>query len=203
MTDPEDRATPLPVYVLIGGGSQRFGRDKASYEVDGEPWALHVGRRLAAEDDDITLVGSDPTGGQLAGLPLVADAPGLEGPVAGAVAALRDRRARLGEGLLVLACCDLVRPERAWLRPLVDRLESTSSPSAAAYRTGDRWQPFPAVLHASSLERLGEGDAIHSLQALLTCLEAIPVAWPGDSAGPAQANRPDDLAALLGSSGGL
>lgn len=197
MTASQDRATSLPVYVLIGGRSQRFGADKASHEVDGEPWALHVGRRLAENDRLITLVGREPPGDELAGLAFARDAEAIDGPLAGVISALRDRRERFGAGLLVLASCDLVRPQRSWLDRLVRRFDSSPQLSAAAYRSEDRWQPFPSMLHTRWLDGLVEDREAVSLQAAFDATGAAAVPWPGDPAGPPQANDVPTLTRLL------
>ena len=180
----------LPVYVMIGGGSSRFGQDKATYPVDGEPWAMHVGRRLAASLDQITLVGGASVPHELASLRWIADQPPQVGPLAGLMGAIVDRQQRLGPGLLVLASCDLVQPSRDDLAPLLATFADTQQLHVAAYRAADRWQPFPAVLHTLCQQRLATliAEGVTSLQAVFTALESQAVPWPGDANGPPQAN---------------
>lgn len=186
---------PPPVYVLVGGKSERFGTDKATYEVDGEPWALHVGRRLAASDAEITLVGSLADPGPLAGIRRIKDSKRCCGPLAGVLAALEDRR----HGLLTLASCDLVRPETDWLAPLLAAHATNNQLDAAVYRAADRWQPFPSVVHSHWQEWLGElvESGVGSLQAALSEANAAGVPWTGQEAGPPQANTPERLGAIL------
>ncbi|MEN0111992.1 MAG: NTP transferase domain-containing protein, partial [Planctomycetota bacterium] len=132
----------LPVYVLTGGASSRFGADKANHPIDGEPWAVHVGRRLAP-DGSFTLVGDvavDASGVRR----IVEGCPGF-GPLGGVTAACRDRFEASGDGWLVVASCDLVRPTRDWLTPLRDA--TTATALAVAYRDRERWQPMPLIAH--------------------------------------------------------
>ncbi|MGL4512181.1 MAG: molybdenum cofactor guanylyltransferase [Lacipirellulaceae bacterium] len=188
----------IPVYVLAGGGSKRFGREKASVLIDGVPWGIDVGRRLAGEAE-FTIVGPAPPGGELAGLRFIADATPARGPLSGAVAALRDRLATGGPGLLVLASCDLVHPEAAWLDPLAAAYTAEPLLEAVAYRAADRWQPYPSVVHTRWLATLERSLAagVTSYQRALDDAFAGAIDWPYPTAGPPQANTPDELAALL------
>lgn len=191
---------PIPVYVLVGGASQRFGADKATTLVDGEPWALHVGRRLASPGGEIVLVGTTPTG-PFASLRRIDDTKGVLGPLAGFLAALKDRLDNYGGGLLALASCDLVRPERGWLEPLEKRFADAKSLNVAAYRAADRWQPFPCVAHTRWLGPLSEQVAAgtQSLRAALDGSNAAAVKWDGAADGPPQANTAEELQAQIAS----
>jgi molybdopterin-guanine dinucleotide biosynthesis protein A len=185
---------PLPVYVLVGGASSRFGADKATTLVDGEPWALHVGRRLAAPRAEIVLVGTTPAGA-FESHRRIDDTKGVLGPLAGVLAALNDRLDNYGDGLLALASCDLVRPERGWLEPLEKRFADAEFINVAAYLAADRWQPFPSVAHTRWLGPLCEQAAAgtRSLQAALDGSHAAAVTWDGAAGGPPQANSPAEL----------
>lgn len=187
----------LPVYVLIGGESRRFGADKASHPIDGVPWAVDIGRRLAG-GDGYTLVGPEPPTGVLEAERFLRDAPKATGPLTGVAAALADRLAQQGEGLLVIASCDLVRPDPAWIEPLIAVHEADDKLDVAAYRTADRWQPFPCVAHTRWRERLAETltEGVRSFQAAFDAAEAAAVGWL-DAAGPTQANTPEELAAAM------
>lgn len=182
-----------PVYVLIGGRSERFGRDKATFAIDGRPWALHVAERLAG-GGDATLVGRAADANAFAGTRVIEDAPAASGPIAGVLAALADRRRRLGEGRLVIASCDLVRPTREWVEPLVAALDANRSARLAAYHADGLWQPFPMVVE-TRCEPPGaaRGGRNASLQRWLEDAEAVRVAWHGSGAAPPQANRPNEL----------
>lgn len=77
--------------VLVGGASQRMGRDKAHLEVDGELLAVRSARLLAAWVGDLVLVGGEPP----AAAPgrRVPDVEGPRCPLRGLVGALGATRA--------------------------------------------------------------------------------------------------------------
>lgn len=189
----------LPVYVLVGGQSERFGIDKATHEVDGLPWAWHVGSRLATDASACVLVGKTPPVG-LPGVRFVPDVPSVEGPLAGVLAALDDRLNRWGPGRFALASCDLVRPEAHWLDPLMAALDADADLEVAAYRIAGLWQPFPLIAHTRWRDRLANHlqAGRRSFQAVLNG-EAVGAApWQGTpAAGPPQANTLAELDALL------
>ncbi|MEQ8847628.1 NTP transferase domain-containing protein [Botrimarina sp.] len=185
-----------PVYVLVGGESRRFGRNKAEVDVDGEPWALHVGRRLAPGHEPV-LVGSPPPCETLDACRYIPDAPESPGPVGGLIAALRDRLTQYGPGELVLASCDLVRPERQWLAPLFDAIDADPDVDAVGYFADGVWQPFPSVAHTRWLDRVivAALGGVESLQQLADSPRVLSIPWEGTAGGPSQANTPEELAA--------
>lgn len=88
--------------VLAGGGSRRFGSDKALALLDGEPLIAHVVRALAAQTDAVVTCGK-PFGD----LVMVADRPGPGlGPLGGIAAALH-HAARHGYDAVISAGCDM------------------------------------------------------------------------------------------------
>lgn len=184
-----------PVYVLIGGQSTRFGSDKATRDIAGEPWALHVGLRLAGDGGDITLVGKQHPSGPLASVRFVQDSPLGNGPLAGAAAAIDDRVSRLGEGPLILASCDLVGPYAEWLTPLFDVLNANAELDAAAYKTPRGWEPFPSLLHTRWAPRLlPQIEAgCRSFQSVFQKSHVAALPWQGPNGGPPQANSPEEL----------
>lgn len=189
----------LPVYVLVGGQSERFGIDKATHEVDGLPWAWHVGSRLATDASACAVVGKTP----LVGLPsvrFVPDAPSVKGPLAGVLAALDDRLDRWGPGRFVLASCDLVRPEARWLDPLRAALDADEDLEVAAYRIAGLWQPFPLIAHTHWRDRLADHlrAGRRSFQAVLNDPRVHAASWQGNPIkGPPQANTLTELNELL------
>ena len=187
-----------PVYVLIGGLSSRFGRDKATHPVEGDPWAVHVGRRLAG-DGRFTLVGESRGAHLPTDIPRIEDSPLSAGPLAGMLAAIEDRRKRLGEGPLVVASCDLVRPRQEWLTPLLKAHEDDDSLEIAAYQAQGRWQPFPSVLHTrweiDLRNRLRGEDK--SCQSAYSVASSAGIEWSGPGLSPPQANTIETLTELL------
>lgn len=226
----------LPLYVLVGGASRRFGTDKAIHPRDGVPWALHVGQNFAGwlQNDqaenlakafpfvvpEIVLVGNlsadAASDSQLASLRNIPDAVANAGPFGGLLAAVKDRQAEHGAGLLAIASCDLVNPEPSWLFPLVDTHQENPSLDVAAYSDqlaeGDslkkisRWQPFPSVAHTRWIQTLnGVAESQdYSLQRLYQKSIHWRVTWQQKSTtaisttAPPQANTRSELEKLTG-----
>lgn len=159
-----------------------------------QPWATHVATALGYSANEAVQVGGAAA---LLGH-MITDYPGAPGPLGGLLAALKDRAARFGDGLLVLASCDLVEPSSDWIAPLNKRLEQ-DSPNVVAYQSGDLWHPFPSLWRSDcfdSLLRHAE-DGVRSLQEALNRLGATGIPWPHGSDGPPQANTPEELETLL------
>lgn len=79
---------PEPACILVGGGSSRMGRDKATIEIDGAPaWRRSVGLLNECGFDDVHLVGGDP--GRFTDVPHHDDVSPGRGPLGGLVRALR------------------------------------------------------------------------------------------------------------------
>ncbi|MCG3179785.1 MAG: Molybdenum cofactor guanylyltransferase [Phycisphaerae bacterium] len=82
-------AAPVRACVLIGGQSSRMGRPKHLIERDGRTWlarTVDVLRPLACE---VVIVGRGDLPQSHAHLPRLPDAPGVAGPMAGVLAAMR------------------------------------------------------------------------------------------------------------------
>ncbi len=94
---------PVPArsgYILVGGKSSRFGRDKALVEIEGRPLALDLADRVRDAAGNVTLVGPPAKYEQL-GLRVIPDSVADAGPLAGLVAALEDSAS---EWNLIVAC---------------------------------------------------------------------------------------------------
>lgn len=136
-------------YVLAGGRSSRFGRNKAFEGVDGKPMVLHVADRIRSVVDSVALVGPTTTYGDL-GLRVVEDRVEGFGPVAGILAAVEDSAAPW----ILVAACDLpnIRPE--FLEMLFRRAESSSVDAVVPLAADGREQPLCAVYSKSMIEPL-------------------------------------------------
>lgn len=186
--------TRVPVYILAGGKSSRFGSDKARAELGGEPLIVRVRRMLEPHASSITVVAD--TADKYADLNLrtITDRnPGL-GPLAGLQAALNDLRE--GQRWLLLSPSDAVVIKPGWVRQLIDA--RCDNADAVAFRDGqNRWQPMPGLYALSALPKVDKqllGDRL-SMQKLLDGLNTTQLALPPDWPHGWQVNRPADLEA--------
>jgi len=142
-------------YVLTGGRSSRFGRDKAFEDVDGRPMAVHVADRVRSVVDCVALVGPAAPYGDL-GLRVIEDSVDGFGPVAGMLAAVEDSAA---PWILVVAC-DLPNIHPLFLEMLFQRAESSSVDAVIPLAADGREQPLCAVYHKSIVEPLRQAVKI-------------------------------------------
>jgi molybdopterin-guanine dinucleotide biosynthesis protein A len=180
--------------LLVGGTSQRMGRDKAHVALAGEAVATRLARLLAELCEEVLLVGGDPP----------ADAPGRRVPdVEGPRCALRGLASALAaahtERVLVLAT-DLPFVSEALLLALVAWPEADvvlprdpggSQPLCAVYRRE------PALRAASRRLAAGERLALHELLAELevrTLPQDVLAALDPDGSALSNLNTPEDLA---------
>ena len=191
---------PLRVAVLVGGASRRMGRPKEALLVGGVRLLDRTLDALGAagRGDAVLLGGARSVGGPASVLPRLADAPGVEGPLAGLLAALRSDPA----SAWLVAACDLpllTRDAVEWLLSqravgrcaVLPSVAGRPQPLLAVYEPG--CLPLLEALVASgrpSPSRLAGHPAVCSPQ---PPPELAP-AWSG-------ANTPGELARLLDASG--
>jgi molybdopterin-guanine dinucleotide biosynthesis protein A len=87
-------------YILVGGKSSRFGRDKALIDIEGDPLVLRLAGIARPVAGTVTLVGPPDRYAHL-GLPVIPDSHQGVGPLAGILAALEHSNQPWN---LVLAC---------------------------------------------------------------------------------------------------
>ena len=111
--------------VLAGGESRRFGRDKASEALHGEPLAARAARTLASVFEDVVIVSSSKpaTGDPWRRVP---DLRQGCGPLAGLEASLVHAEAEGWDGVFLLAC-DLPLVTTHLVRAVVDALGSADA----------------------------------------------------------------------------
>src|SRR5260370_17074561 len=76
-------------YILVGGGSTRFGRDKALVEFDGQPMLARMMKLMRSVTKDLKLVATPEKYAEF-GAQLVADSWPGQGPLGGIITALED-----------------------------------------------------------------------------------------------------------------
>lgn len=179
----------VPVYILAGGRSSRFGSDKARAVVQGSPLLQHAVQAAAPVASRITVVASGDGQYDDLGQRTVGDLQPHLGPMGGLIAALEDLDPP-GSWLLLLPC-DLLGLQPRWLELL---LEGAHGPPAAAFR-GTRWEPLPAIYHHDILPAarrcLAAGQ--RALWRLLETAGARSLELPTDWQTARRITRPRDL----------
>lgn len=183
------RMEKIPVYILAGGKSSRFGSDKAMALLDGKPLILRLAKSIEPLAASMTVIAESPDKYASLGLRTIADrTPGC-GPLAGLESALCDCT---HSTWLLLLSCDLIVLNALWIDLLLHHRRD--SVRAVAFRP-DRWQPMLAVYHRDTLpivqRRLAERQL--RMQDLLDELNTIEAPLPHDWPTVLQANTPTDL----------
>lgn len=176
--------------VLCGGGSRRFGTDKALQRVAGRTLLERVVASLAPARERLLVGRAYP----LEGTRYVADLRPGQGPLAGLEAALT----AASQPWLALAACDLPCLTASYWRLLCRHADGTRG---VVVRDGQgRLEPLAALYHRSALPevraRLDRGS--RDLQGLLQAVPtvAVELATVTTACGPGvlrNVNRPSDL----------
>jgi molybdopterin-guanine dinucleotide biosynthesis protein A len=114
-------------YVLAGGGSTRFGRDKALMEIDGKPMLLRMSGLLASVASEVNVV-APPSRYASLGVKSVADRWPGEGPLGGILTALRHSEADDSEREWnLMLSCDMPFLTREWIVFLAQRAAESAA----------------------------------------------------------------------------
>ena len=180
----------LPLYIVAGGRSVRFGSDKARAELQGVPLLIHTARALAPSASSVTVVADRADKYADLGLRTIADrAPGL-GPLGGLQAALEDLPA--GDDWLLLGSCDLLGLRPRWVEAL---REAAADPHGVVAFHDQRWEPMPALYHRRVLPAVEAAITAGELTLWRLIEGCDPVALPLPAGWEAvvQVNTRDDL----------
>lgn len=132
-------------FVLTGGMSTRMGRDKALLPFGGETLCEHVGDILSPLCQSVLLVGHPERYGHLKYQCIPDRRPDL-GPLSGLDAALNAVEAEY----YILAACDFVNIQRAWLSDLLLTSKQAGGRCAALEDSAGKVQPLCAVYRSES-----------------------------------------------------
>lgn len=183
----------MPVYVLAGGASRRFGSDKARALLAGRPLLLHVAARLEPFATRLQVVGAVSDAYADLGLGGPGDLRPGAGPLAGLEAALADAAAQTEPWILV-ASCDIWGVTEVQLEALL--AAPRRGVQAVAWKTADHWQPLWALYRVSLLDEVRRRLCLEQ-GALWRLLNCVPVqALDGRELNWLQLNRPEALRAL-------
>ncbi len=146
----------VPVYVLAGGRSRRYGGDKARALVGDQPLLVMVARQFKEIASTIRVVARSPGSYNDLGFTTIADSIPGKGPMGGLLTALEDAAP---SPWVFLAACDQVGIRTTWARALLDARRNDLR--AVVYRS-DRFHPLFAVYHLELMEelrrRIGRGN---------------------------------------------
>jgi len=180
----------IPLYILAGGASRRFGSDKARARVGGVELVARVADTLKPIASSTVVVAA--TAGAYDDLSLHTigdDIPGL-GPAGGIVTALRHQRRERGDGWVLVSACDWATVEVGWAEALLGAVV----PGADAVLF-DPGQPLFGLYHTEVEGALAvavdSGDL--RMQELVAGLSLVTVSPPPGFAQAVNVNRPGDL----------
>lgn len=179
----------LPVYILSGGRSSRFGSDKARAEIQASPLILHQAELLKPWASSVSVIADQANKYEDLGLCTLVDSQADAGPMGGLQRALQDLDAQPADWLF-LASVDVWNITQAQLATLFSA--PRQGVLAIAYQQA-KWQPLWALYHRELLtevnQRLSSGQG-----ALWRLLEAVPsLALDSSGLDWIQINRPIDL----------
>lgn len=182
----------VPAYILAGGLSRRFGRDKARATLGGVPLVRRIAEGLAPAVGRVTVVADREAKYADLGLTTLADHQPGQGPLGGLARALTDLREQADGPWLLLASCDLVEAKPAWVAQLI---AAARDDSRAVVFGGERWEPLFALYHQAAepvvAEQLAAGR--RAMHALLARLAPVVLPLPDDWPAVAQVNTPAEL----------
>ncbi len=162
---------PAEAFILAGGGSRRFGSDKARYKLHGRPMILGIAETLAANCERVTVVSKEAGAYADLGLITVADHYPQQAPLSGVLTALE----LSGSAWVFICSCDL--PQLTG--ELCHRLWEQRAGWGVVPSTAGRLQPLAAWYHRDSLPHLLSAyrEGRFSLRRLLEHQKFTIVEW--------------------------
>jgi molybdopterin-guanine dinucleotide biosynthesis protein A len=115
---------PIEGFVLAGGDSTRFGKDKALATLGGERMLPRMCKLLAKSANSVAVVcppGRYETSMSLSNLPKLADRWPGEGPLGGILTALHDTKATTNCAWSIIISCDMPFLTHQWIEYLCER----------------------------------------------------------------------------------
>ena len=203
----------LPLYILAGGQSKRFGSDKARALLNSQPLIAHTQSQLVPVASTIIAVADQPDKYADLNLPTIADPTPHLGPLAGLLTALQHQYKHHNGGFIILAACDSLTLNHRWITTLTDALEQHTdntktktktktknvSPQhlAACFKDARFPQPMPGIYHTALIPLIRQqlNNNQRSFTRFLKQPETRTLTLPIPSDWPAQpsANTPQDL----------
>jgi molybdopterin-guanine dinucleotide biosynthesis protein A len=158
----------INAYLLAGGGSTRFGRDKALVEFDGAPMLLRMRALLTAVTKEVNVIAAPHRYADL-GITATSDRWEGQGPLAGIITALLTTQETGGqaEWNLIIGC-DMPFLTREWLVYLVQRAQASRA-EVVTPQSAQGLEPLCSCWRTSAaakLQQAFEGGARKITQAM-------------------------------------
>jgi len=143
-------------YILAGGGSTRFGRDKALVEFDGQPMLARMVKLMRSVTKDLKLV-APPDRYVEFGAQLVADGWPGQGPLGGIITALENAaKSPADRGWNLIVSCDMPFLTREWLVFLSERAAKSNAQVVFPHSASGP-EPLCACWQTSAAAKLRSG----------------------------------------------
>lgn len=186
-------------YILAGGQSSRFGKNKATIPIDGTPLVVRLTQQLKASGvEHVVLVAQSVRDYESFGIRTIEDGHANAGPLAGIISALRDARDK-DQTWCLIASCDILEWRSEWTN-LFKATAKLNSQAKVITMEGEAFRPFPGLYHTDLLptaEVVWE-SGVRSVRGLHQALgENICRCEVPASAMPKAFNTPEELAFLL------
>ncbi len=147
-----DKPFKVPVYILAGGKSSRFGSDKANFLYRGKTLLSLVAKSLKSVASHMVVVAGEKDKYQEQGFVTIPDLQPGKGPLAGIFAACHHADQQLQASWILVTSCDLVGLDPAWIEDLL----VARSPAYQAIVFKDvEAEPFPA-LYETGIKEIAE-----------------------------------------------
>ncbi|MDO5673938.1 MAG: molybdenum cofactor guanylyltransferase [bacterium] len=152
MTQGTIGPAPLLACVLIGGKSSRMGQPKHLLNQAGSSWLERIVRTLSPFVDEVFLAGNGQIPEALTRLNRLADVCGVQGPLAGILAALRLRP----DALWLVFACDLPAVHAEAVQWLIAEARLGGLAILPCLDSGRRVEPLFAAYSGECLPHLGK-----------------------------------------------
>lgn len=144
---------PVLGYILAGGGSTRFGRDKALVDIGGTPMLLRMRSLLGEITEEVNVIAAPHKYAALC-ISSISDRWEGQGPLAGIITALRTTKETGGaiEWNLIIGC-DMPFLTREWLTYLAERAQASSA-EVVTPESAQGMEPLCACWRTSAAAKL-------------------------------------------------
>lgn len=183
-----ERALRIPVYILAGGHSRRFGTDKARAEIDGVPLIVRLAESLSCVALSLTVVAATAGHYDDLGFDTIGDVIPDKGPAGGVLTALQHAKT----GWVFIVACDTMGTSAEWVEALYDARRTGAH--VVVFKS-DRLEPLFGLYHTSAASYFQSSVASgrFRMQSILAELSAIELPAPPHWSRATNVNRPSDI----------